>query len=394
MAEKKKPSVGRMELKSLPLQAIVEKMNAHYGANTLVMASKAKGLVKRFVSTGVNVLDYALGGGLIENRIIEIRGAYSTLKSTIVQVGMAKYLRKYKEGIGVYVDVEKTFDPFYAESLGVDTDRVLLVNPDSGEQAADVAIDLMDVGRPTYMGIDSIAAMTPTAELDASMDQQSMGLHPRLINKLMRCATARIKRNLYDSSAPTTTVVCLNQIREKIGVSFGSPETSPGGRGKEFAYSVIIRLYSSAGDALKEDITLNGIKRKIRFGQNVKFRVEKNKASGSQYEEGEFLYYIKPYKGHKVFSFNNAEASFDYGVYYGIIEARPVKVKDKGSSKTKLKTKYFYGDISYFDVPSFVKALEKDSSALRGLHREIVEAIVQEDVLVKGSEVPKVVVAV
>ena len=318
----KKP-VTKLDL-SGSIEAIRAKLNDKYGANTIVSAEQASGMTVKHISTGVHELDLVLGGGLPQNRIIEFRGGFSSLKTTIALCAIKNFTLTYDEGLAVFVDAEHSFDPEYLDLLDIPKDRVEVVNPDSGEQACDVLLDYLSItNRDVFCVLDSIAALVPMAEVEASHEQQTMGVQARLVNKLMRTANARLKRSAYDSTAASATLLCLNQLREKIGVMFGNPETTPGGKGKEFYFSVILRVNSTPSSAITEEVTQNGETKTIRFGQVVKYNVLKCKVGGSQYAEGEFEYYIKPYKGHRAYSFNNPSCLFRWAVFYGVIKAGP-----------------------------------------------------------------------
>lgn len=322
MAKEKKEKPVRLALSGLSLQAIQEQINAKYGANTLVIASQAAGLKMSYFSTGVVALDFAMGGGVPRGRISNFQGPYSALKTTVLLKTMANFQRGGKDRLAVLVDVEKSFDPAYASVVGVDNNRLAVVNPDYGEQAVDVLTDLLSTGQETLIGVDSIAAMTPAAEIEDGFDQQHMGLHARLVNKMIRVVTASMKRSLLDQDAPTITLIVLNQIREKVGIVYGSNETTPGGRGKDFAYSMSVKLHSSPGRALTENVEQNSIKRKLRFGQLVEFTVLKNKCGSTQFEDGEFTYYVRSKGDHAAYSFDNEESLLRYGRFHGVLQVK------------------------------------------------------------------------
>lgn len=327
MAEKKKKE-ARLDLAKMGTKAAIAAVNAKYGSNTLVLASEALGSKVTFVSTGCAPINISLGGGFPENRITEIRGPFSSLKTTLVLKGIAEFQRKYPadedDGLAIFVDVEKSLDIDYAIKLGVDPERLVIVNPDSGEQAVDIVHELLSIERPMFFAVDSIAALVPTAEIEASMDQQSMGLHPRLVNRMMRVATARLKRSLYHKDAPSTTIVCLNQIREKIGVMYGNPETTPGGRGKDFFYGVMIRLSAQSAGKIQMKVKRNGVTRKIMIAMSVNYSVNKNKVGGSQHEEGNFMYFVRPFKHYKAHDFNNDEVLLKMGLFYDVLTLKRV----------------------------------------------------------------------
>lgn len=359
----KKEAPARLDLNGCDIDAIIAQVNKKYGENTLIRASDAEGMEIQFISTGCHYLDFAMSGGFPRNRITELRGSYSALKSTLMICGARNFLATEPEGLALICDAEHSFDPSYSRKLQVDNKRLQILNPDSGEQAVDVMCDYLTINdRPIYIGLDSIAALVPTAEIESQMDQQLMGTQARLVNRFMRVATSRLKRSMYDSSSPNATLVCLNQLREKIGVMFGNPETTPGGKGKDYFFSTIVRVSSSPSDAIKEDVEVNKIKRTIRVGQNVKFTIQKNKCGSSQFEQGEFEYYVRKHRGHSPFSFNNAEALFRLGAFHEVIQ-----VSSEG--------RYEYGKISCKRESDFVKALMERPKTSGRLYSEILQAI-------------------
>lgn len=366
--DKKKDKPGSiLNLAGLSLAEGMALVNKRYGANTVILASKAHASsgVKR-ISTGITALDIALGGGLPEGRFIEFHGPYSSFKSTTSLVTIAGFQRKYKieGGLGLYIDLERTLDTSYAKKLGVDLNRLMILNPDSGEQAINAAHDLISMDFPLFVVLDSLAALTATAEMEAPMDQAQMGLQARLVNRMFRVLTARMKRDLYDTEAASVTVLVLNQLRQKIGIVFGNPETTPGGVGKDFAYSAVVRLAARHGKAIVKAVTKNTVKREIQFGQFVTFKVVKNKCSGPQHEEGEFVYYERDWNDNKAHSFNNAEALFDYGAFCDVIEF-------------KTGVGFTYNGTSAKNRRLFIKKLNDPRNVILciGLKRKIIEAM-------------------
>jgi protein RecA len=302
-----------------------------------------------------------LGGGLPENRIIEIRGPYSSFKTTISLYAAKTFLRKYEDGIMIYLDLEKSFDRKYARKIGLDLTRVYIVNNDTGEQAVNVLDDLMLMNTDTLAVVDSVAALIPSVEIDANFEQQHMGLQARLVNKMMRVATARLKRDMYDDDAPSMTVICLNQLRMKM-TQYGNPETTPGGEGKNFFYSTILRLSSTASNVISKEETRNGEKHEVKYGQTVTFKVMKNKCGGPQHEEGEFKYYYRDYEGYKANTFNNIDALFHYGAFYDVITL------DSSLG-------YVYKSIAEKKEASFKEKLMLNVNAQISMYREIIEAM-------------------
>ena len=314
-----KKTIEQIDICGLSLSAVIEKVNAVFGKNTLALASSAKGLTIRKLSTGVYALDFCLGGGVPENRITELFGKYSALKSTICNRVIANFQKRYPKGQAFYEDGEQSFDPTYAEHCGVDCDRLGIINSDCGEQAIDVISALIRNNVHVLVIIDSIASLIPLDELECSAEQQFQGLHPRLIGKLMRILSKGMKRNMYDATAATTTVIATNQLREKTGIVYGNPEFTPGGRAKDHYCSVRIKFTSNKSDSLMEKVVHHGIERERRVGQVVNFEINKNKVGHSQFEEGTFTYFIRAYKDHAPYTIDNEEILFRYGVYYGLI---------------------------------------------------------------------------
>lgn len=352
-----------LSMADMAVNDAIEQLNKDFGAGTIIKASAALGTVVNFFRTGCDSLDLALGGGIPENRIIEIRGPFSSFKSTISLMAIKGFLEKYEDGLVFYIDLEKSFDPMYAKALGLDLNRIYLVNPDSGEQSADLLNKLLTLDKHILIILDSIAAMTPAAEVDTSTEQASIGVQARLVNRAMRVATARLKRGLYDAQQKTTTLIALNQLREKVGVMFGNPETTPGGKGKDFYYSVIIRMNATAGDSIREERTINKIKRSVRLAQLVTFKILKNKCGGPQYEEGEFTFYTKEHAGYQPFEIDNDLALFRLGAFHNIITYKDGKGFCYNGQSFKRE----------FDMQSYIR---KGTPSMRdGLFEEILDKI-------------------
>jgi len=213
----------------------------------------------RGISTGILSLDLALGGaGVPRGRIVEIYGPESSGKTTLCLSVIANAQRG--GGLAAFIDAEHALDPSYAQKLGVDTDNLYISQPDSGEQALEIAEVLIRSGAFDVVVIDSVAALVPRAELEGEMGASHVGLQARLMSQSMRKLTAAIGR-------AHTTVIFTNQLREKIGVMFGSPETTSGGRALKFYASV--RMDIRRGEQLKEGEDI--------IGHAVRVKVVKNK---------------------------------------------------------------------------------------------------------------------
>lgn len=356
---KKESSV--LNLGSLSIDAALEALNKKYGANTVVVASKSRDVIRK-IPTGIAALDIALAGGLPSGRFIEFNGPFSSFKSTVGLVTSASFLRREPKGLVPYIDLEHSFDAEYAKKLGVDVSRVLIINPDSGEQAINLLNDVVTLNCPLFGILDSLAALVPSIEIESDVEQSSMGVRARLVNRMMAVLTARMKRDMYDEEAPRCTLLILNQLREKLNVMFGSPETTPGGRGKDFAYSVIVRLSVQNSKAIYKTFENNTVKREIQVGHTVGFKVVKNKCGGPQHEEGTFVYYGRDFENQKAFTFNNAETLFEYGCFLDVIEFVP-------------KVGFRYEVLKAPNEKKFIAALQKNKQLQLALKRECIREI-------------------
>lgn len=248
------------------------------------------------IPTGSLTLDLALGvGGIPRGRIVEIFGPESAGKSTLAQTiaGMAQIDGQE----AAYIDVEHAFDPGYASDLGIDTERLIISQPSSGEQALDIVEALVISGEIACVVIDSVAALVPQAEIDGSMGKAHVGLQSRLMSQALRKLTPL-------ASATGTSVIFINQLRERIGVSFGNPEYTPGGKALKFYASVRIDLRSQA--RIKDGDKV--------IGRKTKARVIKNKV-GQPFKEAFFdIMFTRP-RG-----INTVGCLFDAAVDQEIIE--------------------------------------------------------------------------
>tara|TARA_B100000945_G_scaffold316621_1_gene317886 strand:+ start:622 stop:1656 length:1035 start_codon:yes stop_codon:yes gene_type:complete len=269
---------------------IIKPMNEKEKDNTLEIAlaqiekSFGKGAVMRLgdqgnseqiksIPTGSITLDTALGiGGLPRGRIIEIFGAESAGKSTLAMSVVAEAQRM--GGQAAFIDIEHAMDPNYAKKIGVDTDKLLISQPDSAEQALEITEYLIRSGALDIIVVDSVAALVPTAEIEGTMSDMQVGLQARLMSKALRKLTSIIHKT-------DTVCIFINQLREKVGVIFGNPETTPGGRALKFYSSVRIDLRKT--EAIKVGTEI--------IGNRVRARVVKNKvAAPFKKAEMEILY--------------------------------------------------------------------------------------------------------
>ena len=244
------------------LQLTMDKLDKSFGKGTVMKLSDNKVVDIPSISTGSLGLDIALGiGGLPRGRVVEIYGPESSGKTTLTMHCIAEAQKK--GGIAAFIDAEHAFDKGYAEKLGIDTENLLIAQPDNGEQALEIADQLISSGAIDIIVIDSVAALVPKGELEGDMGDSKMGLHARLMSQALRKLTGTINK---------TGCLCIfiNQLREKIGVMFGSPETTTGGNALKFYASV--RLDIRRIGQIKED------KDNIT-GNRTKVKVVKNKVA-------------------------------------------------------------------------------------------------------------------
>ena len=212
------------------LQLTMDKLEKNYGKGSIMKLGDSAIEKVDVIPTGSITLDMALGvQGIPKGRIIEIYGPESSGKTTMAIHMMAEAQKQ--GGTAVMIDAEHAFDRFYAESLGVDTENLLISQPDNGEQALEIADNLIRSGAVDIVVVDSVAALTPRAEIEGEMGDSKMGLHARLMSQALRKLTGTISKT-------NCTVIFINQLREKIGVMFGNPETTTGGNALKFYASV------------------------------------------------------------------------------------------------------------------------------------------------------------
>lgn len=218
------------DAKQKALKLALDKLDKTYGKGTVMKMGDRVVQEVESISTGSLGLDLALGvGGLPKGRVIEIYGPESSGKTTLTLHSIAECQKK--GGIAAFIDAEHAFDRYYAEKLGVDVENLIISQPDNGEQALEIADNLIRSGAIDIVVVDSVAALTPKSEIEGEMGDSKMGLHARLMSQALRKLTASISKT-------NCTVVFINQLREKIGVMFGNPETTTGGNALKFYASV------------------------------------------------------------------------------------------------------------------------------------------------------------
>ena len=252
--EKKMPSADKLKA----LQLAMEKIEKEHGKGTIMKMGEDNIEDVSVIPSGSIGLNLALGvGGYPRGRIIEIYGPESSGKTTLAIHAIAEAQKA--GGIAAIIDAEHAFDRFYAEKLGVDIDNLLISQPDSGEQALEVADQLIRSSAIDIIVIDSVAALTPKAELEGDMGDNKVGLQARLMSQALRKLTASINKT-------NTTCIFINQLREKIGVMFGSPETTTGGNALKFYASVRLDIRKST--PIKDGDNVLGNQTKVKVVKN------------------------------------------------------------------------------------------------------------------------------
>ena len=254
-----KKEVNTEKLKAL--QLTMDKLDKTYGKGTVMKLGDNPVANVEVIPTGSLTLDLALGiNGFPKGRVVEIYGPESSGKTTLAIHAIAECQKK--GGIAAFIDAEHAFDQFYAQKLGVDIDNLIISQPDNGEQALEIADNLIRSGAVDIVVIDSVAALTPKAEIEGEMGDSQMGLQARLMSKALRKLTGSINK-------AGTCCIFINQLREKIGVMFGNPETTTGGNALKFYSSVRLDIRRSTQIKDGDEV----------IGNRVKVKVVKNKVA-------------------------------------------------------------------------------------------------------------------
>ena len=254
-----KEGKGNISEREKALKMAMDNIEHRFGKGSIMKFSdRPKVTGSNIISTGSIALDIALGiGGVPRGRIVEIYGPESSGKTTLA-LHMIAEAQKNK-GIAAFIDAEHALDPIYAKNIGIDIDELIIAQPDTGEQALEITESLVRSNAVDIIVIDSVAALVPKAEIEGNMGDASMGLQARLMSQALRKLTAIINKS-------RTTTVFVNQIREKIGIIFGNPETTPGGRALKFYSSIRLDIRRKA--SIKRNEANIGIEAKVKVVKN------------------------------------------------------------------------------------------------------------------------------
>ena len=257
----KKETVDINEQKSKALSLAIEKIEKDFGKGSIMKLGDRPSVATDSIPTGALSLDVALGvGGIPRGRVIEIYGPESSGKTTLAQHVVAECQKR--GGIAAFIDAEHALDPEYAKNLGVNIDELLISQPDTGEQALEITEELVRSAAVDVVIVDSVAALVPKEEIEGAMEDKQMGLQARLMSKALRKLTSIVGKT-------NTTVIFINQLRQKIGVFYGNPETTTGGTALKYYSSV--RLDIRKIETLKKDDK--------EIGNRVRVKVVKNKVA-------------------------------------------------------------------------------------------------------------------
>ena len=340
MAKEKEEVMNPQQEKLKALQAAMSKIEKDFGKGSIMRMGDEQVENVDVIPTGSIALNAALGvGGYPKGRIIEIYGPESSGKTTLAIHAIAECQKA--GGIAAFIDAEHAFDRFYAQKLGVDIDNLYISQPDNGEQALEIADQLIRSAAIDIIVIDSVAALTPKKEIEGDMGDSAVGLHARLMSQALRKVTSTIAKT-------NTTCIFINQLREKIGVMFGNPETTTGGNALKFYASV--RLDIRRVTSIKDGDNV--------IGNQVRVKVVKNKVA-PPFRKAEFEITFGE-------GISKIGEIVDLGVEYGII-------KKSGSW-------FSYGDSKLGQGRDAVKVLLKDNPELCDeLEAQIMEALKDEN---------------
>lgn len=298
----------------MDIKGLKESMDKKFGKNAVAIGSDAKGLHVRKFSTGIFSLDVELSGGWPEGRVIEIFGPEHSGKTLLAFKAVKSYLNKYPDAVCFWCDAEKTFDPKWAKKNGLDMDRVLISYPDSGEEGCEAILEAFRESDLVIVVIDSLAMLVPMNDVDKDMqDNMKVASHPQMVTNLVK-KLGPVMRSDLTKDNPKSVLIGLNQLREKVGVMFGSNEKTPGGRAWRHGVSVKVRVRR------EKWITEGTKKEKINVGYNMQIRIDKDKTGTGIGRVADIEFYNRNVDDHKTFGFNNYRALRLEGVKLDLIK--------------------------------------------------------------------------
>ncbi|MBR3368735.1 recombinase RecA [Candidatus Saccharibacteria bacterium] len=304
-AEKTVEKTDKNDGKNEALKLAISQITKQFGDGSIMKLGDAKKIDVELFSSGSLSLDLALGGGFPKGRIIEIYGPESSGKTTLTLHAIAEIQKQ--GGQAAFIDAEHALDPAYAKRIGVDTDNLLISQPDNGEQALEICDALVRSNAVDLIVVDSVAALVPQAEIDGDMGDAQMGLQARLMSQAMRKLTGIISKS-------KATVIFINQIRMKIGVMFGNPETTTGGNALKFYASV--RLDIRRIGQIKEGENISGNRTKVKIVKNKIAAPFRTAEFDIMYNEG----------------ISKTGDVLDLAIQYGILEKAGAFVKYNGET--------------------------------------------------------------
>jgi recombination protein RecA len=329
------------------LDNAISELNKKFGKNSIISGAELAGVELSRVSSGSLSLDIETGGGFPYGRLVELFGKESCGKSYVAQKTVGNVQKEDKKA--VWIDAEGSFDPSWATLLGVDVKNLYLSRPQSGEEAGDILDGVIQSGDCGIVVLDSVAALIPNADLEKAMDEvEQMGARAKMVNRLMRKLHSALNMQVGEDKVPNDClVIFINQIREKIGVMYGNPETTGGGWALKFGASIRVKFTKSW---IKD-----GEDQERVIGQTVKCITEKNKTYPPM-RHGEFnLYTDGPLKG----QIDLATEVFTYGQLSGLINL---------SGKT-----YTVGNNKYVGKETCIEALRADSKLVESFKAKILD---------------------
>ena len=326
------------------LQDIIKQYNKDLAGSIIKLSDSPYQGVQR-ASMGSFSLDIATGGGLPCSSIIELFGEESTGKSLVCLKTIAMVQKKFDKDC-VYIDLEGALTKDWAEKVGVNPDKLHIARPKTAEKALDMVIDLVSSREVGVIVVDSVAALCPIVETEHSLEDQQMGVAARLMSKTCRILASTLQpESLSDKEKYNPCIVLfINQTREKIGIIFGNPLTTPGGKALKFYSNV--RVHLKRGEHLRD-------KNKKLIGQNIKFNIVKNKTH-KPFQVGEFSFYYDGY-------IDNEESIVSYAIAFDLI-------KQKGAW-------FYFGDAKFQGKEKLVDYLKKQHKVLLRLKKDIIDII-------------------